>query len=582
MQRVREDFGDFFEIVSVEDLVGVTGLNTVIADCSTTLRQKLPGLTSGDGEMMVAKRCGLHVSKPLRLWDIGFILFNFVNKLFNAGVHTVVIALDSAVPFAARALTRIARVAKTSSRIANMEDRVNEVQRRVDELYRALQADKLSEDMLDLTIDSDCCELIAFDGTKSVFQQLVLLTTVAVARHEGVRNHRLFVLGIQRQLHGSAQEIICRNNWGYLNDAGDRLHVAEVHPWCEKTGLLATHCEMNETDGSYTVTPEVLRALVFQEAQYFSVLLERRSINLHVLGVDTSLEKDFFAPALFGPGNFAALNDIDSASSCFFTGGDVDCFASAVLQTVVGQWPSDLMLSTTTMHTYSKTGGYFEVVHDLKQLAPNVVPYMTGFVAGCDYQVRIQHRQMLFFLISHQVGLSGLGHRSVLKHDLLKRMRYDNDTLLYNESPLFELRCYDYTTVLCTSVVVHAGCFKRWITDVVHGSRMSAKQKEEALCENRVTTTRLRMQWYLGYLLNGHTTLWHHTTAFPLCKATVCGSRTWVLPTNEDGALLQQVWKEVETTMHPLVTREDPLQRHAIPMQLHLLNLPLGRRLFGA
>ena len=102
MRRIREDYGDFFELVDPKDLVEVLGISTVIADMSTTLRQKLPGLVSGDAEAVIAKRCGLHTSKPVRLWDIGYILFNFARKQFEAGMQTVLLALDSAVPFPAR------------------------------------------------------------------------------------------------------------------------------------------------------------------------------------------------------------------------------------------------------------------------------------------------------------------------------------------------------------------------------------------------------------------------------------------------------------------------------------------------
>ena len=61
----------------------------------------------------------------------------------------------------------------------------------------------------------------------------------------------------------------------------------------------------------------------------------------------------------------------------------------------------------------------------------------------------------------------------------------------------------------------------------------------------------------------------------------MCGSRTWVLPENEDGQMLKTTWEEVERSMPPAVTREDPLQQYSIPMQVSKLNLNLGKRLFG-
>lgn len=560
MRRIREDYGDFFELVDVKDLVEVLGITTVIADVSTTLRQKLPGLVSGDGEAVIAKRCGLHVSKPVRIWDIGYILFNFARKQFEAGVNTVLLALDSAVPFPARALTRIPRVAKSSSQIPDIDARVAEVEAAVSRLHAAVLTGRVDEALLHDTVDSDCLELIAFDGSKSLFQQLVLLSAVGVALHEGVRTNRLFIMGIQRKMQGDAASIIEANGWGTVSN--DVLTLSDTHPWCEKTGLLSSHCTLHENKNAYVVSPAILQALVYQEAQYFPVLIKGRSVSLHVKGVDTSLEKDFLGPAIFGPGGFAAANEIESSSSCFFTGGDVDCYASAVLKMLMERWPDDLMLSTTTMHTYGKTGGQFEIVHDLHQLALLTVPHLTAFVAGCDYQT----------------GFPGLGHRSALKQEVLSKLWWEDDMLMYNGTNMVS---FDNTSDLTTAVHVRKNAFHPWLLEVLRGSRISRSEQDKMMAESNVATARERFQWYLGYLLNGDTTLWHHTKPYPLCKSIVCGSRTWVLPENEDGQILKKAWEEVERTMPSAVTREDPLQSHSIPMQVRKLNLTLGERLFG-
>ena len=560
MRRIREDYGDFFELVDPKDLVEVLGISTVIADMSTTLRQKLPGLVSGDAEAVIAKRCGLHTSKPVRLWDIGYILFNFARKQFEAGMQTVLLALDSAVPFPARALTRIPRVAKSSTPIADIDARIAEVETAVSRLHAAVLTGRVDESLLHDTVDSDCLELIAFDGSKSLFQQLVLLSTVGVALHEGVRTNRLFIMGIQRKLQGDAASIIKANGWGSVSN--DVLTLSNTHPWCEKTGLLSSHCTLHEQDNAYVVSPDILQALVYQEAQYFPVMIKGCSALLSVRGVDTSLEKDFLGPAIFGPGGFAAANGIESSTSCFFTGGDVDCYASAVLKMMMGRWPKDLLLSTTTMHTYGKTGGQFEIVHDLHQLAELTVPHLTAFIAGCDYQT----------------GFAGLGHRSALKQDVLSKFWWEDDMLMYNGTLMVS---FDNTSDLTTAVLVRKNAFHGWLQAVLRGSRISRTEQDKMLSESSVTTAKERFQWYFGYLLNGDTTLWHHTKPYPLCKALVCGSRTWVLPENEDGQILKNAWEEVERTMPSAVTREDPLQRHAIPMQVSKLNLSLGKRLFG-
>lgn len=560
MRQIREDFGDFFEVVGVNDLVEIMGLCNVIADVSTTLRQKLPGLVAGDGDAMIAKRCGFHTSKPVTIYNIGYILYNFARNMFDSGITTVVLALDSAIPFPARSLTRIPRVAKSSTQTPNIELRVAEVEAMVAKLYEALANGCIGEDLLQETLNSDCLELIAFDASKSMFQQLVLLAAIGVAQHEGVRANRLFIMGIQRKMHGDAASIIQNNGWGTVVDGV--LTLSDSHPWCEKTGLLSSHCTIHSNKNSYVVSPDILQALVYQEAQYFAVLIKGCTLSLNIKGVDTSLEKDFFGPALFGPGGFAAANEIKSSESCFFTGGDVDCFASAVAKSLVKRWPEDLLLSTTTMHAYAKTGGQFEIVHDLHQLAVQTVPYLCGFVAGCDYQT----------------GFPGLGHKSVLKQDILNKFWWEDGSLLYNGC---EFMSFDNTSDLTTSVHVRKIAFRGWLGDVLRVSRISKSEQDKILTDSSVTTTRERFQWYLGYLLNGETSLWHHTKPYPLCKAIVCGSRTWVLPENEDGQMLKTTWEEVERNMPPAVTREDPLQQYSIPMQVSKLNLNLGKRLFG-
>jgi len=81
-------------------------------------------------------------------------------------------------------------------------------------------------------------------------------------------------------------------------------------------------------------------------------------------------------------------------------------------------------------------------------------------------------------------------------------------------------------------------------------------------------------------LLNGHTTLYHHTVAYPSSGIVQCGRRKWVLPTDEDTMALKAMWEGVEQILPSSATQPDLRQEGAMPMQLSLLNTQLGRRLF--
>lgn len=289
---VRQEFAEFFNTMSLEDIEGV---ETFIVDGSTLLRQRLPGLaTGGSGaDAVIASRCGLPTQIKLR--DVGWLLFSFVKTLLQERSDTtVVLGLDSAVPFPARAITRIGRIAKGDTQISNLDDRIAEVQSCVDDLYRGLCAGgRFTDAEMDREIHADCLKLIAYDGTKSIFQQLVLLCTIAVAANNRIYGY-FYVLGVQRHelydMDLEADDVIIRYNWGtYANGV---LTLTDSHPWCTETGLLRTHCE-KLADNKYAVNERVMDLLVFQEAQYQAVKIHGRVVDMQVRGVDTSLEKDF-------------------------------------------------------------------------------------------------------------------------------------------------------------------------------------------------------------------------------------------------------------------------------------------------
>lgn len=504
MVEVRKAFPQFFTTQFIEDIPDV---DTFVVDGSTMLRQRLPGLAKGgsSADAIIASRCGLPTEVKLR--DVGWLLFSFVKTLLQEDTRedmTVVLGLDSAVPFPARAITRIGRVASSDTHIEDVDQRIKEVQQHVNALYHALLNDARRThwaQMLDVEIHADCLKLIAYDGTKSIFQQLVLLCTVAVAVISGVRG-RLFVLGLQRHelydLDEDPQDIIAMYGWGTVD--GNVLTLSNTHPWCTETGLLQSHCKKSASN-KYVVSESVLDLLVFQEAQYQAVKIHGREVDLHVRGVDTSLEKDFLGvlpckrktvthirqtgASIFGPGNFAVRNNIKPSTSLWFGGGDVDCFSSAVLLSLVGGWPEGLKVSTTTMYKYSRTK-QFEIVTDLKQLSYGALPYLLGFNGGCDYCL----------------GFFGYAHRSFLKLSLLNRINISegrqNDrytlTMSYNDDPIVVLQ---NTSEETAGVRVCEQGYYAYMRDVIN-QRTAANTP---VTDRSIEVARRRFEWFLGALI---------------------------------------------------------------------------------
>lgn len=481
MVAVRQDFPQFFSTVPVEDIDGV---DTFVVDGSTLLRQRLPGLATGgtSADALIASRCGFPTQ--IKLCDVGWLLFSFVKTLLQDRSNiTVVLGLDSAVPFPARAITRIGRIACSDTHITDLEARIADVQTNVDVLYRALYCgQRITTEMLNAEIHADCLKLIAYDGTKSIFQQLVLLCTIAVAAKDKVYG-RLFVLGVQRHemydMDLEADEVVARYGWGTFKN--NELTLSDTHPWCPETGLLRSHCK-KIGESTYKVSDVVLDLLVFQEAQYQAVKVHHRLVDLQVRGVDTSLEKDFLAASVFGPGNFAVENELDPSTSLWFGGGDVDCFTSAVLLSVVGGWPEGLKLSTTTMHKYSRTK-QFEIVTDLKALSYSALPYVLGFNAGCDYCL----------------GFFGYAHRSFLKLSLLNHVKITENkhgdrytlTMSYKGKRIVVLH---NTTDETTAVQVCEEGYFSYIDDVIK-QRVAATK---AVTQSAIEVARRRFEWFLG------------------------------------------------------------------------------------
>ena len=189
-------------------------------------------------------------------------------------------------------------------------------------------------------------------------------------------------------------------------------------------------------------------------------------------------------PSIFGPGGFAQENELDPSTSLWFGGGDVDCFTSAVLLSVVGGWPEGLRLSTTTMFKYSRTK-QFEIVSDLKTLSYSCLPYVLGFNAGCDYCL----------------GFFGYAHRSFLKLSLMNHVKITETrqsdrymlTMWYKGKRIIALQ---NTTDETTGVQVCEDGYFAYMRDVF-GQRVAATLP---VTDSAIEVARRRFEWFLGVL----------------------------------------------------------------------------------